>query len=192
MSRRRNHTDRNILAALACALLAGTSAPARAADTTYERLVNPEPQNWLSVHHDYTSQRFSALDAINKSNVKNLKLAFAVALGGSGNESLEATPLVEDGFMYMVDSWGIVSKIDVRSGTAGSDPVADGSEAGEAGPQSRRSRCGTISSSRSPAMPGGSIATDKETGKIVWDKNLARPGRPRPDGGAARPQGRAS
>ena len=42
------------------------------------------------------------------------------ALGGtSGNENLEATPLVEDGFMYMVDLWGIVYKIDVRSGDAG-------------------------------------------------------------------------
>ena len=61
-------------------------------------------------HHDYSAQRFSALDAINTTNVKNLKLLFAVALGGnSTNESLEATPVVEDGFMYMVDSWGIVS-----------------------------------------------------------------------------------
>jgi alcohol dehydrogenase (cytochrome c) len=40
-------------------------------------------------------------------------MLFAIALGGtSTNESLEATPLVEDGFMYMVDSWGVVSKID--------------------------------------------------------------------------------
>ena len=107
-----------VLAAFAGILLAGTSA--HAADVTYERLVNPEPQNWLTVHHDYSAQRFSALDTINRTNVKNLKLAFAIGLGGtSNNESLEATPLVEDGFMYMVDSWGIVSKIDVRSGTAG-------------------------------------------------------------------------
>src|SRR5215467_8670697 len=88
-----------VLAALACTLLA-TATPVRAADTTYGRLVNPEPQNWVTVHHDYTAQRFSALDAINKGNVKNLRLAFAVGLGGtSNNESLEATPLVEDGFM---------------------------------------------------------------------------------------------
>ena len=40
-------------------------------------------------HHDFGSQRYSALAAINKSNVKNLRLAFAVALGGSsGNENL--------------------------------------------------------------------------------------------------------
>src|SRR5260221_102161 len=104
---------------MACiALAAGT--PVRAADVTYERLVNPEPQNWLMNHHDYSAQRYSALTAINKSNVGNLRLAFAVALGGtSGNENLTATPLVDDGFMYVPDAWGVVYKIDVRSGKSG-------------------------------------------------------------------------
>jgi len=105
--------------AIGCTVLA--SAPCvRAADVIYERLVNPEPQNWLTHHRDYSAQRHSPLTTINKSNVKNLKLAFALPLGGkAANESLEATPLVDDGFMYMVDSWGVVYKIDVRSGTAG-------------------------------------------------------------------------
>jgi len=87
---------------------------------TYERLLKPEPHNWLMVHHDYGAQRHSALEQINKSNIKDMKLKFAVAIGGaSPNEALEATPLVEDGFMYVVDGWGAVYKIDVRSGTAG-------------------------------------------------------------------------
>src|SRR5436305_15202703 len=107
------------LAALASALLLAASF-ARAADVTYERLLNPEPQNWLTHHRDYGAQRHSPLDQINKSNIRNLKLLFAVPLGGkSAGESLEATPLVDDGFMYIVDSWGVVYKIDVRSGTAG-------------------------------------------------------------------------
>src|ERR1700676_4360166 len=106
----------NSLAVLA-ALMSGTSS-LYAADVTYERLVHPEPQNWLMNHHDYGAQRFSTLDMINKSNVKGLKLAFAVPLGGSsGNENLEATPLVDDGFLYIADAWGVVYKIDVRSGT---------------------------------------------------------------------------
>jgi alcohol dehydrogenase (cytochrome c) len=107
-----------VVATLACSLLG--CAAGRAADVTYERLLNPEPQNWLMHHRDFNAQRYSPLDLINKSNVKNLKLEFAVALGGkSAADSLEATPLVEDGFMYLVDSWGVVYKIDVRSGTAG-------------------------------------------------------------------------
>ena len=33
---------------------------------TYERLLNPEPQNWLMNHRDYASQRFSPLETINR------------------------------------------------------------------------------------------------------------------------------
>src|SRR5262245_55245249 len=96
------------LAAFGSALLATGITAAGAADVTYERLLEPEPHNWLMNHRDYGSQRFSPLDVINKSNVKNLKLAFAVALGGtSANEYIEATPLVEDGFMYITDVWGV-------------------------------------------------------------------------------------
>src|ERR1700710_728354 len=105
--------------ALATATIA-TAGAAGAADVTYERLLNPEPQNWLHHHRDFGAQRHSPLTAIDRTNIKNLKLAFAVPLGGKAvGESLEATPLVDDGYMYMVDSWGVVTKIDVRSGTAG-------------------------------------------------------------------------
>ena len=144
----------------------------QAADVTYERLQHPEPQNWLMNHHDYSSQRFSALDTINKSNVKNLKLLFAVALGGSsGNESLEATPLVEDGFMYMADGWGVVYKIDVRSGTAGR--IVWKMDPGQEKLDRNRGVAlwGNLVISVT-GYDGRVIATDKETGKIVWDKNL--------------------
>src|SRR5437773_4400944 len=104
------------LTALACAMLASTSL-VLAADVTPQRLANPEPHNWLMNHRTYDAQRYSPLARISKDNVKNLKLAYAVAIGGQSiNEHLQATPLVEDGFMYVVDVWGIVYKIDVRSG----------------------------------------------------------------------------
>ena len=35
------------------------------------------------------------------------------------NENLESTPLAEDGFLYVVDLWGVVYKIDSRSGDVG-------------------------------------------------------------------------
>src|ERR1700753_3713992 len=89
------------------ALLAGAvmlSAPALAADVTPERLANAdrEPQNWLMNHRTYDSQRYSPLERIRRANVKDLRLAYAVAIGGtSPNENLEATPLAEDGFLYV-------------------------------------------------------------------------------------------
>src|SRR5215475_4191256 len=96
--------------------------PAMAAEVTPERLLNPdkEPQNWLMNHRTYDGQRFSPLDKINKANVKGLKLAYAVALGGgAGNEFTNATPLAEDGFLYVTDSWNVLYKIDARSGDLG-------------------------------------------------------------------------
>src|ERR1700694_5682807 len=96
--------------ASALVLCAAAAWPVPAAEVTYERLVNAdkEPQNWLMVHRTYDSQRFSPLNQITRQNVKNLRLLFAVAIGGStGNESVEATPLVEDGFMYIVVHWGV-------------------------------------------------------------------------------------
>jgi alcohol dehydrogenase (cytochrome c) len=88
-------------AALATTML-GTAAPCWAADVTVDRLINAdrEPQNWLMNHRTYDGQRFSPLARINKDNVKNLKLAYAVPLGGgAGNEWIQATPLAEDGFL---------------------------------------------------------------------------------------------
>src|SRR2546423_12839444 len=164
--------------AIRSALLAGSMLtlvwPALAAEVTPQRLANPEPQNWLMNHRTYDAQRYSPLDKINKDSVKNLKLAYSVALGGTSiNENLQATPLVEDGFMYIVDLWGIVYKIDVRSGEAGRivwrmDPKQ------EKLPLSNRGAAlwGNFVVSTA-SYPPRAIATDKETGKTVWETNLS-------------------
>src|SRR6266446_4743331 len=114
------HQRNAVLTALLTSTVLLLAGPTFAAEVTPDRLINAdkEPHNWLMNHRTYDAQRHSPLDKINKSNVKNLKLAFAVALGGtSANENLVATPLVDDGFMYVTDAWGVVYKIDVRSGT---------------------------------------------------------------------------
>ena len=159
-------------ALLATVLLA---SPALAAEVTPERLANAdkEPQNWLMNHRTYDAQRFSPLDKINKGNVKNLKLAYAVAIGGTAiGENLQATPLVEDGFMYLVDLWGIVYKIDVRSGDAGRivwrmDPKQ------EKFPLSNRGAAlwGNLVISVA-SYPARVIATNKETGQVEWETNI--------------------
>jgi hypothetical protein len=150
------------------------ASPAFAADVTPERLGNPEPQNWLMNHRTYDAQRYSPLDRINKDNVKNLKLAYSVALGGTSvNENLQATPLAEDGYLYIVDLWGIVYKIDARSGDVGRivwrmDPRQ------QKFPLSNRGAALwgnlVISTANYPARV---IATDKETGKnSLGDQSL--------------------
>ena len=155
---------------MTCIALA--APPACAAEVTYERLLKPEPQNWLMNHHDFGAQRYWALDTINRSNVRNLKLAFAIALGGtSTDEYLQLTPLVDDGFMYVVDSWGIVSKIDVRSGTAGQivwqmNPRQDKQD---------RNRGLALWNNLVISQTGFAariVATDRDTGKVLWETNL--------------------
>src|SRR5436853_1435850 len=169
-------TTRSTLRAI---LLTGTvlaAGPALAADVTAERLANPEPQNWLMNHRTYDGQRYSPLDRINAGNVKGLKLAYAVALGGTAiNENLQATPLAEDGYLYIVDVWGIVYKIDARSGETGRivwrmDPKQ------QALPERGLSNRGValwgnyvISAAN---FPPRIVAADKETGKVAWETNV--------------------
>ena len=149
--------------------------PASAGDVTPDRLTNAdkEPQNWLMNHRTYDAQRYSPLDKVNKDNVKSLKLAYALAIGGTAaNENLQSTPLAEDGFLYIVDQWGVVYKIDVRSGDMGRivwrmDPGH------EKLPLSNRGAALlgnlVISTANYPARV---IATNKDNGKVVWETNL--------------------
>src|SRR5712671_626500 len=109
-------------------VMASALTPLFAGDMTHERALNvaKEPQNWLLHHGNYEGHRFSALKEINTDTVNNLRLAFTVALGGlesAGTRykhgNLEATPIVEDGIMYVTDGWGSVYAIDLTSGKKG-------------------------------------------------------------------------
>jgi alcohol dehydrogenase (cytochrome c) len=96
-----------------------------------------------------------------------------VAIGGTAiGENLQATPLVEDGFMYLVDLWGIVYKIDARSGETGRivwrmDPKQ------EKFPLSNRGAAlwGNLVISVA-SYPARVIATNKKTGKVEWETNI--------------------
>jgi alcohol dehydrogenase (cytochrome c) len=161
-------------------LLAGSMtlvvAPALAADVTSERLINAdkEPQNWLMNHRTYDAQRFSPLDRISKANVKSLRLAYAVAIGGtSANENLQATPLADDGFLYIVDQWGVLYRIDGRSGDMGRivwrmDPGQEKLPLSNRGAALWGNLVVTTAN-----YPPRVIATNKETGRIAWDTNLS-------------------
>jgi alcohol dehydrogenase (cytochrome c) len=91
-----------------------------------DRLINAanEPQNWLLMNGDYGSLRYSRLTQINRENVKNMRMVWAMALGGmqdvgqNGPEN-EINPLIDNGFMYTSDGWGTIYKIDAAIRTAG-------------------------------------------------------------------------
>src|SRR5436309_13993976 len=99
--------------------LIGPSAVA--ADVTSERLINApnDPQNWLMVHRDYNNSRHSPLSEINRNTIKDLKPKFMFSIGGTATGGTmrgkeESTPLVDDGFMYTVDTWTRAMTLEVR------------------------------------------------------------------------------
>jgi alcohol dehydrogenase (cytochrome c) len=159
-------------------MLAGTmlaASPALTAEVTPERLINAdrEPQNWLMNHRTYNGQRFSPLARISRENVKNLKLAYAVPIAGTtGNEAIEATPLAEDGFLYITDSWGVLYKIDGRSSDVGR--IVWRMEPHQEKQLFNRGAALWGNLVISPAnWPARIVATDKETGKVVWETNMS-------------------
>jgi alcohol dehydrogenase (cytochrome c) len=146
-----------------------------------DRLTNAqnEPQNWLMMNGDYASTRYSKLTQINRENVKDLRMVWALALGGmqdvgqNGPES-ELNPLIDNGFMYTSDGWGTLYKIDGRAPNKGELVwVTDPGVAHE----------GNVSRSRGIALwedlvianlpDGRVIGVNRTNGEIVWDKKVA-------------------
>jgi alcohol dehydrogenase (cytochrome c) len=176
-----------ILAALAVTCAVPSFADERA--VTRERLLNAdkEPENWLTHHKNYRAQRYSPLNQITAANVKNLKVAWTMAIGGIegggmwSHAGLEVTPLVEDGFMYIADGWGSVYKIDVHGGKPKlvwkMDPKTDRDWAGAV------TCCGVDNRGValwqnlviSHVIDGRLIATKKDSGEVAWIAEVADP-----------------
>ena len=168
------------VSALTAIGLAAIVSPATAADVTSERLINSpnDPQNWLMVHRDYDNSRHSGLKEINNSNAKDLKLKFMISIGGRATGGTlrgkeEATPLVDDGFMYVNDTWGRVMKYDVRSGTQAVplwryDPKIK---------QSRTQRGIAMYGNKVfiPTNDMRMIAINRDNGEVVWEVNATAP-----------------
>jgi alcohol dehydrogenase (cytochrome c) len=168
------------------------ATPVGATDMTFERAlaVEKEPQNWLLHHGNYQGHRFSQLKEINTETVKNLKTAFSVALGGlegggaryykHGN--LEATPIVEDGMLYVPDGWGTVYAIDVSSGKKGMirwkfDPQIDKAWAGDVACCGVNNRGVALWKDKiiSVSLDGRLFAINKSTSELVWERKVADP-----------------
>ena len=88
--------------------------PASVTPVTDQRLLNPEPQNWLMFRRSYNGWGYSPLDKITRGNVKNLEVAWSFATGtGEGHES---PPIVNEGVMYVTTPGAQVIALDAASG----------------------------------------------------------------------------
>lgn len=85
-------------------------------NVSYERLRDAakQPQNWLTYSGTYLSQRYSLLDQINPSNVKNLEQKWAYQ--GAVVGAWQSVPLVVDGVMYVTQRPNDVVALDAKTG----------------------------------------------------------------------------
>jgi alcohol dehydrogenase (cytochrome c) len=132
---------------------------------------------------------FSRLSQINADTVRKLRVSFTVALGGlegGGTRykfgNLEATPIVEDGMVYVTDGWGTVYAIDVSSGSKGTfrwrfDPAVDRAWAGDVACCGVNNRGVALWQDRiiSVSLDGRLFALNKATGEKVWERKVADP-----------------
>jgi alcohol dehydrogenase (cytochrome c) len=107
---------RNVLILTILAGVASSASPAWAQQAPDLR--KPAGKEWLTIGGDWSNSRYSTLTQINRDNVKNLKGAWVTHLGsGIGRKySLEGTPIVKDGVMYIASGNDDVSALDAKTG----------------------------------------------------------------------------
>ena len=141
---------------------------------TSERLAAApsEAQNWLTYSGNYSSTRYSPLNQITPTNVKNLKLQWVYQSPVAGN--WQTTPLVVDGTMYITQRLNDVVALDAATGRAfwiyRYTPAQD-----------RVVCCGA--NNRGLGILGDTlfmgtldaqlIAIDRKTGRVIWKTEVA-------------------
>ena len=106
---------------LLCIAIIGAGAmtpPARAQVQNYRpvttaELANPSPNDWLSFSRTYDDQRFSPLNQITRQNVSQLRMAWS---RGTPAGTVESTPLVRGGTMYIMTATGGVQALNATNG----------------------------------------------------------------------------
>src|SRR3954447_847837 len=182
----RNRARTSVVAASAASIVVA-SAFVFAADykltVSQDRLINAsnEPQNWLLMNGDYGSTRYSKLTQINRENVKNLRMVWALALGGmqdlgqNGPEN-EVNPLIDNGFMYTSDGWGTIYKIDAREPNRGTYVWTSDLGVRHEGNRAQTRGIALWEDLVIGVLPDGRVvALNRDSGEIVWDKKVAQP-----------------
>jgi alcohol dehydrogenase (cytochrome c) len=170
------------MTALLCGLaLAGSAqAPTTAPTKTLRPVSNfvpvtdqmmraPRPQDWLIHRGNYQAWGYSPLDQINKSNVKDLKVAWTWSLTPGATET---TPIVHDGVLYIFNYADKVQAINAATG----DLIWQYTRAL---PQKLVTEGGQALGKRNMAIyqdklfvatsDAHIVALDAATGKVVWD-----------------------
>jgi alcohol dehydrogenase (cytochrome c) len=162
-----------IVALNAASTSAQPGAPKASPAFSAKQLTALPSDGWITNGGNIYNQRYSPLDAIDRSNVATLKPAWRVSLDGSGTDSKysgQAQPLVYEGVIYVATGANDVFAIAVDTGK-----VLWKHEA-HLSPDLVGICCGWLS--RGVAMGDGKIysgqldgklvALDQTTGKVIW------------------------
>jgi len=149
-----------------------TAASAQIADfkpVSEATLANPDPADWLMISRTFDEQRFSPLDQIDKSNVGQLRMAWARGLPVGTQES---TPIVYQGVMYLYVPGAGIEAVNATNGDLIWEYQRDYPRT--VNPQAARNKnLGIFGDMIFFAAPDGFlIALDAKTGKLRWESKL--------------------
>jgi alcohol dehydrogenase (cytochrome c) len=131
-------------------------------------LANPDAGDWLMMNRTYDEQRFSPLNQINKSNVGQLKMAWA---RGLANGTQESTPIVYRGVMYLYAPGASIQAVDATNG----DLIWEYKrEYGQGvGARARNKSIAIYDDMIYFAAPDGfMVAIDAKTGNLRWESKV--------------------
>ena len=80
---------------------------------TAQMLQQPPAADWLSWRRTLDGHGYSPLDQVNRQNVNDLKLSWVLTMRAGSNQ---ATPLVHDGTMYLVNPDNVIQALDAATG----------------------------------------------------------------------------
>jgi alcohol dehydrogenase (cytochrome c) len=152
------------------ASLSVSSSYAADAKSGYE-----DPENWPRYHRLDNGWRFSPLKQVNKSNVKNLSVAWIHTVGDIAN-GMQATPIVIDGVIYYVGPNNNVFAVDGASGKTiwhyqpELDPIVDEVF------YTNATRGVTVGHGNVylGTLDGRYIALDQKTGEVKWENQIIK------------------
>jgi PQQ-dependent dehydrogenase (methanol/ethanol family) len=163
--------------------LAGSAGPATFAgasvDGARQLAADTEPGTWMSAGRTYSEQRYSPLTGINKTNIKDLSLAWYGDVDTERGQ--ESTPVVVDGALYVTTAWSKLFAYDAKTGRKlwNYDPKVDPSFGQVA-------CCDVVNRGVAAfkgriylgALDGRLIALDSKTGKVIWTVQTTDPKEP--------------
>ncbi|MQA89974.1 MAG: PQQ-binding-like beta-propeller repeat protein [Gemmatimonas sp.] len=167
--------QRLIVVAVLSLVSSPCEAVAQSTETGYtpvddQALLAPADEDWLMWRRTYDHWGYSPLAQIDRSNVGDLRLAWAWTMEPGKQET---TPLVHDGIMFLVQACDVVEALDARDGTrlweyrrpAVEAPATHACANRNAALYGDRLYLGTHDAFL--------IALDAHTGELVWERQMA-------------------